>query len=749
MFASSQNMTSYGGSPGYLTNNFPNDYNQTNALLHTKYHNMNQTEVPQMKFSNRQGNLNLKLIQNLDLNYIIKSNNIIPLEKISNHLIFSKIKDEDYEDQNTPKLLKTFQYVLEYLNEKQTKLVNTNEKLNVEYNQLINQSYEIEEKLKINKNIITKNSVEKKEKEMILITYESIVNFNCNPTDNINVITKTINKNYNRTSEKSMGGTYQEGKFYCHICNGKFFNTESKLESHMKRRHLAQIKKNARKERERKRDEEILEEYDKKLEETKNYLQTKIEQKNEMFSKEKFEDELNMMKKENEQKMNLLIDYTKNFPEQMKNIFQTYMNQQEEQNNKNLMFLANTVSNSERGKNETQKIIIENPSSNNINALTNSIENLAEIIKQQKDKENDFTQNQNKILKDKLHILENQSKILNDGQNRESPYQYEYMDNKKNIIINNDTKNINNNQNNVNLTNLPTTYLNPNQFEQNNNINSTQKESINNQIVLNSISNKEDTIKNEISFQRKKMVESDDENQSKNDNNNIQSNNFKTNNNNYYSNQNQNNYQLSNSAENFNNKNNLVNIYKEVSPKKDNNNFNNTAPNSLKIRKFRPIQPKNNLLVSSTIKELDRFYANFMNREQPIIEENKPETKAYLEEIIPENKRKDEKQKNEKSVEDKIKKQYFMNLDDFDKKGKNELFDIIEKTMENINEINSNDKVKQLYYETAQKAIDLKLLEEDVKMMKTAYDKKGELKRSRSSSRAKFVIQQAENEKYD
>ena len=749
MFASSQNMTSYGGSPGYLTNNFPNDYSQTNALLHTKYHNMNQTEVPQMKFSNRQGNLNLKLIQNLDLNYIIKSNNIIPLEKISNHLIFSKIKDEDYEDQNTPKLLKTFQYVLEYLNEKQTKLVNTNEKLNVEYNQLINQSYEIEEKLKINKNIITKNSVEKKEKEMILITYESIVNFNCNPTDNINVITKTINKNYNRTSEKSMGGTYQEGKFYCHICNGKFFNTESKLESHMKRRHLAQIKKNARKERERKRDEEILEEYDKKLEETKNYLQTKIEQKNEMFSKEKFEDELNMMKKENEQKMNLLIDYTKNFPEQMKNIFQTYMNQQEEQNNKNLMFLANTVSNSERGKNETQKIIIENPSSNNINALTNSIENLAEIIKQQKDKENDFTQNQNKILKDRLHILENQSKILNDGQNRESPYQYEYMDNKKNIIINNDTKNINNNQNNVNLTNLPTTYLNPNQFEQNNNINSTQKESINNQIVLNSISNKEDTIKNEISFQRKKMVESDDENQSKNDNNNIQSNNFQTNNNNYYSNQNQNNYQLSNSAENFNNKNNLVNIYKEVSPKKDNNNFNNTAPNSLKIRKFRPIQPKNNLLVSSTIKELDRFYANFMNREQPIIEENKPETKAYLEEIIPENKRKDEKQKNEKCVEDKIKKQYFMNLDDFDKKGKNELFDIIGKTMENINEINSNDKVKQLYYETAQKAIDLKLLEEDVKMMKTAYDKKGELKRSRSSSRAKFVIQQAENEKYD
>lgn len=80
------------------------------------------------------------------------------------------------------------------------------------------------------------------------------------------------------------------------------------------------------------------------------------------------------------------------------------------------------------------------------------------------------------------------------------------------------------------MNNLPTTYLNPYKFEPNNKINSTQKESINNQIVLNTISNKEDTIKNEISFQRKKRIESDDENQSKNDNNIIQSNNFQTNN---------------------------------------------------------------------------------------------------------------------------------------------------------------------------------------------------------------------------
>ena len=80
---------------------------------------------------------------------------------------------------------------------------------------------------------------------------------------------------------------------------------------------------------------------------------------------------------------------------------------------------------------------------------------------------------------------------------------------------------------------------------------------------------------------------------------------------------------------------------------------------------------------------------------------------------------------------------------------KKDLLEIIGKTMENINEINSKDEVRKLYFETAQKAIDLKLIEEDFKMMKNAYDNKGELKRSRSSSRAKIVIQQAENEKFD
>lgn len=62
-------------------------------------------------------------------------------------------------------------------------------------------------------------------------------------------------------------------------------------------------------------------------------------------------------------------------------MFQTYMKQLVEQNNNNMMNLANAKSNNERGKNESQKIIIENPSGNKINDLTNSINQLTDIMK--------------------------------------------------------------------------------------------------------------------------------------------------------------------------------------------------------------------------------------------------------------------------------------------------------------------------------------------------------------------------------
>ena len=776
MYNSGLNESGNIGFGGYTTNNFYNNYNKTN-LLHKKYHNMNQTEVPQMKFGNKQGSLNLNLIKNLDLNYIIKTNNILPLEKISQNLIYSDIKEEDYEDKNIPKLLKTFQYALEYLNEKQSKLEETNQKLDIEYNQLINQSYELEEKLKKNKIEISKNSKEKKEKEMLLVTYESIVNFNCNLPENLNIITKNINANFEEGTTTLDRATYQgelRGKFFCHICNGKYFNTESRLESHMKRRHLAQMKSNLKKEREEKKEEEMLE-FDKKLEETKNYFQNIIQQKNEMFSKAKYEDEINMMKRENEEKMRNMMDYTKNFSEDMKNIFQSYMIQQE-QNNKNIMNLANAASNKEKEKNEPQKIIIENPSENQINKLTNSIAQFGEILKQQNDKNNENLQKENEMLKNKLEILENKSKILDNNYNQI----YRNINYERNINYYNNQNNNEIPNNNINLNNSPKNInINPNNNAQNKN---------NNMIIEDDENDKIDNNKNIIlNNPKQKFLTNNYDNPNPNPNQNkiinIEDNPYQepnknpqqiniqrernpqnVNQDNNQENKKMINYilssslnesninpqQINNNIEENNNKN-LIKIKREESPNKNNNNFNKTAPSGFKKRIFKPIE-QNNLLNSSTMKELDIFYANFMNRDQPLMEEEKPNPKEYLKELIPEDKKQDKDEISEnanKLIEDKTKKEHYLLIDDLKNKDKKELLDIIDKTMQNINEVNANNKILQLYYETTQKAIDLKLYEEEAKMMKNAYDNKGELKRSRSSSKAKIVIQQAEKEIFD
>ena len=772
-----QNRTGYDGFGEFSPNNYYNEYNKTNAL-HLKYQNMNQTEVPQMKFANRQGSLNLNLIKKLDLNYVIKTNNIIPLEKLSQNLIYSEIKDEDYEDQNIPKLLRTFQYALEYLNEKQSKLEATNNKLNIEYNQLINQSYELEEKLKTNKRQIAKNSSDKKEREMILITYESIVNFNCNPIENTNLIYNNLHANYGEyISNENMGmdgyaGSIR-GRFYCHICNGKYFKTESGLENHMKKRHKALMEKKSR-EKEEKREEEMQDYYDKKIEETKNYLQNMIQhENNELFSRTNYMDEIKRIKIDNEQKLNNIIANSKINTEEMKNIFQTYINKQEE-NNRNIINLAKAA-NKERENNEPQKIIIENQSSNEINKLTNSISQLGELLKYHNDRNNNDINEENKILRNKIEILENRSKIINSRINLNNQYDNMYTNQNNNNIPYNDL-----NQDNFrNKNNIPNNYINiginqkSNNNLTNNNIPGTNiindnghNPESNNNYILNQTLEKNSQVQNPIQRDKKKDNDYQDPNQEDKklinsilsesitqNNNNQQINNNPYNQNNQ-DNQDNKNTQFSNTADNFyNNNNNVIKIHQDENPylnqQKNINNFNKTDPMLFKKRNYKPLQLKKDLSHSGSMKELDLFYKNFMDRDQPIYQpilvNKKPNAQEYLKEIIPPEKK---IETTDEHIENRIKNRTNKLLENLENNDKKELMNAIEKTMENINEINNKNQVSQFYYEIAQKAFDLKLLEEDEKMMRNAYDNKGVLKRSRSSSRAKITIQQSENENF-
>ena len=730
------NMTGYGGLGAYQQKDYMNDYNRTNAVLHGKYQLMNQTEVPQMKFANRQGNLNLNLIKNLDLNYVIKTNNITPLEKLCQNLIYSEIKDEDYEDTNVPKLLRTFQYALEYLNAKQSKLEQTNNKLDLEYNQLINQSYELEERLKLNKRQIGKNSTEKKEKEMLLVTYESIVNFNMNPVENTNILIKNINSNYRGVSSTMEGDNYPRGvkeRFYCHICSGKYFNTETGLENHMKKRHLNQIKLKREKDIEMQKEKEMDEINDKKLEETKSYLQNIIQRKNDMFSKENYEKEINELKRDNNEKMQLMMQYTEKMSSDMRNLFQDFFNQQN-QNNQNIMDIANAAAKNEREKREEQNKINESQTFNEINKINNSIAHLEDLVKNQKNLYNEKLEEDNKLLRNKIENLEKNPNYIN----------------RTNINIKLE------NNNNEEYTNLPNNYsynqnpnISNNNISNNNNINRKSSNIIkessneNNPSTNNNINISQNIQDSSNIIQREKIKKNENQDESQNDKaiiNNIVSNNIQEE-------DIQDNNKNCNTGDNFGK---VLDVKKVVNP--DDNkeeNFNKTAPNGFKKRKFIPLKPKQNMSNSNSMKELDNFYANFMNRDQPILENEKPQPKDYLEKIIPQEKQQEDDkiiEDTKKLIENKTKKEFNIEIEDFKNKDKDELIDLITKTMGNINEKISRDKESQYYYETIQKAIDWKINEVDKELKENAYDNNGRLKRSRSSSKAKVVIEATQNE---
>ena len=131
--------------------------------------------------------------------------------------------------------------------------------------------------------------------------------------------------------------------------------------------------------------------------------------------------------------------------------------------------------------------------------------------------------------------------------------------------------------------------------------------------------------------------------------------------------------------------------------------------------------------------QLEQFYADFNNRDNPIFEEDNPEPKHYLQKIIPEEVKQDE---------DKLKETLHNSLlattknmpsyQTYDEKSKKELISIIDKTLKNIEEVNTKNEVSQLYFDTVQKAIDWKLYEAEKEEIKQKMDNPTKLKRTKS-----------------
>ena len=318
------------------------------------YPKKDQNIPPQnIQFANREGNIRINEIANLDLNNVIKTNNIMPLEQFAENLIYADINPDDYEDKNLVKLIKAFQYGLEYLYKKQNDLDKQNEKLANEYNELINESYDIERRLKENKQKISKYNSEKKERLMLINTYSSIINYHCNPIEEENIVIKQIEK----IKKENSGARY-----YCHICSGKPFSSEEKLESHMKRRHNAQARYNINNPM-----EESFENYERKINEMKEYFENLMKNKeNEKIKQNDYKDDLEKLKEENNKKFKNMEDELRNTLDNFKKFLQNSQQQQIQI--------------------KEQPPIIQNSQIDQFSSLKQSIENLGDLIKQQNDK---------------------------------------------------------------------------------------------------------------------------------------------------------------------------------------------------------------------------------------------------------------------------------------------------------------------------------------------------------------------------
>ena len=642
--------------------------------------NQNPKVTSHMKFANREGRIRMTEITNLDLNNIIKTNNIMPLEQFAENLIYADINPEDYEDKNMVKLIKTFQYALEYLNNQQNELENANSILENDYNQLINESYSLEERLKTNKAKISKYNNDKKARLMLIETYRSIINYHVNPGEEESIVIKHIEK----ISQERSGA-----KYYCHICSGKPFSSEDKLESHMKRRHNAQVEFNPL--------EESFDNYEKQINDIKNYFENIIKQREDEQFKYDYMNDLERMKKQNKQELNDMENRLKDTLDQFRDfIIKTSLQQ------RNQVIEAQVIPEEKVSKKE-EKIIIQNPQIDQFDSLKKSIQDLGELVKLQHSKKmEDFQRQIDNLRKSQSQIKDRYDKTeINISQNRVQKPIEQQPENISSKFNPPETKPI---------------------IISENKVPEEKKEEKKIEILRNVKKDSEEKEKKEIlnpMIQEKTLV---------------------------IGNPNNNPFALN--QDNIN-----VNTGNSFLPKAPALNKTQELPKEKK-KKFKPLVFRGmNKTMDNLTKEdeLELFFINFTNRDNEIFEEEEPKAEDISKVIIPKEVKQDQDiltQTLNKSIIEQAEKEN-VPLDDFMDKNKMELIEIIDNTLKNINEINKQNQISEIYYNTVQKAIDLKIYEAEKEMIKNDIDEKNEEFKKKKMSKASKVIEDIKSEYSD
>ena len=128
--------------------------NSSSLKLSNKYTIHNQIENPNLKFSEKEGPINMEIINSIDFNsnYFNKKNEI-SIQKLIDNLISAKFYKSQYDDINKYLLVISLQNSLDYLIDKKNRLSKANNLLNKSLNKIYDQANQIKEKLEKNKKI--------------------------------------------------------------------------------------------------------------------------------------------------------------------------------------------------------------------------------------------------------------------------------------------------------------------------------------------------------------------------------------------------------------------------------------------------------------------------------------------------------------------------------------------------------------------------------------------------------------------
>jgi len=299
---------------------------QYSSNMFKKYLKEQSLENPNLKFSEKDCEINMKLIEKMDTQNLFEKKNNIYLQKLVDNLVTAKFYKSDYDEDYKYFLFKSFQNCLDYLIEKKKRISKINTDLNNYFSNIKKKANDLEKKLESNKILIEEKAkiknenklkyedIKKKYKEMKkknenieiekpkIIKEENVTNIESNIESNIKV---KVSQNKNEVREIN-------NKFFCDVCANKYFSTKENLEDHQIKRHPFIIIQKPKKKNENKL--KII--YDKKLDSLKDYIQNSFNvQKNDEKKKDSIKELLKNLENDNIFLNNMIKNQQKSFEE--------------------------------------------------------------------------------------------------------------------------------------------------------------------------------------------------------------------------------------------------------------------------------------------------------------------------------------------------------------------------------------------------------------------------------------------------